>query len=93
MNFFRIFDHTDMFSDDYTGELFTSLRGRLSDSNKNLVTMTLTTLGNLASAMGPAVDKTSKVWLMICFHMLSEFCALKITFVVYYQYREFLQTS
>jgi cytoskeleton-associated protein 5 len=50
-----------MSADDYTGELFTSLRGRLSDSNKNLVTMTLTTLGNLASAMGPAVDKISKV--------------------------------
>ena len=56
-----------MFRDDYTGELFTSLRGRLSDSNKNLVMMTLTTLGNLASAMGPAVDKTSKVFFIIYF--------------------------
>ena len=56
-----------MFLDDHTGELFTSLRGRLSDSNKNLVMMTLTTLGNLASAMGPAVDKTSKVFFINCF--------------------------
>lgn len=43
-----------------TGEMFTSLKGRLCDSNKNLVMMTLTTLGNLACAMGPAADKSSK---------------------------------
>lgn len=43
-----------------TGEMFGSLKGRLCDSNKNLVMMTLTTLGSLASAIGPAVDKSSK---------------------------------
>lgn len=44
-----------------TGELFGALRGRLYDSNKNLVMATLTTLGAIASAMGPAVEKSSKV--------------------------------
>lgn len=43
-----------------TGELFGALKGRLYDSNKNLVMMSLGTLGNLASAMGPAIDKSSK---------------------------------
>ncbi|RHN39552.1 putative VHS domain-containing protein [Medicago truncatula] len=43
-----------------TGELFGSLRGRLYDSNKNVVLATLTTIGNLASAMGQAVEKSSK---------------------------------
>lgn len=43
-----------------TGELFGGLRGRLYDSNKNLVMATLTTLGAVASAMGPAVEKSSK---------------------------------
>ncbi|XP_024030608.1 protein MOR1 [Morus notabilis] len=43
-----------------TAELFGALRGRLSDSNKNLVMATLTCLGNVASAMGPAVEKSSK---------------------------------
>ncbi|XP_068640507.1 protein MOR1-like isoform X2 [Aristolochia californica] len=43
-----------------TGELFGSLRGRLYDSNKNLVMATLTTIGGIATAMGPAVDKSSK---------------------------------
>ncbi|CAI9087519.1 OLC1v1021600C1 [Oldenlandia corymbosa var. corymbosa] len=43
-----------------TGELFGALRGRLSDSNKNLVMATLSTIGGIASSMGPAVDKSSK---------------------------------
>ncbi|XP_057424605.1 protein MOR1 [Lotus japonicus] len=43
-----------------TGELFGALRGRLIDSNKNIVMASLTTLGNVASAMGPAVEKASK---------------------------------
>ncbi|KAJ4702810.1 protein MOR1 [Melia azedarach] len=43
-----------------TGELFGALRGRLYDSNKNLVMATLTTLGAIASAMGSAVEKSSK---------------------------------
>ncbi|KAL4281731.1 hypothetical protein GQ457_03G043050 [Hibiscus cannabinus] len=43
-----------------TGELFGALRGRLYDSNKNLVMATLTTIGNVASAMGPVVEKASK---------------------------------
>ncbi|KAL1343695.1 protein MOR1 isoform X1 [Arachis hypogaea] len=43
-----------------TGELFGALRGRLIDSNKNIVMATLTTIGNVASAMGPAVEKASK---------------------------------
>lgn len=42
-------------------ELFGALKGRLYDSNKNLVMATLTTLGNIASAMGAAVEKSSKV--------------------------------
>ncbi|XP_073101212.1 protein MOR1-like [Elaeis guineensis] len=43
-----------------TGELFAALRGRLCDSNKNLVMATLSTIGGLASAMGPPVEKSSK---------------------------------
>ncbi|KAJ0016894.1 hypothetical protein Pint_11462 [Pistacia integerrima] len=41
-------------------ELFGALKGRLYDSNKNLVMATLTTIGAVASAMGPAVEKSSK---------------------------------
>ncbi|KAK3188824.1 hypothetical protein Dsin_028385 [Dipteronia sinensis] len=43
-----------------TGELFGALKGRLYDSNKNLVMATLTTIGAVASAMGPTVEKSSK---------------------------------
>ncbi|XVF26272.1 hypothetical protein REPUB_Repub14bG0001500 [Reevesia pubescens] len=43
-----------------TGELFGALRGRLYDSNKNLVIATLTTIAGVASALGPAVEKASK---------------------------------
>jgi hypothetical protein len=43
------------------GELFGALKGRLYDSNKNLVMATLTTIGAVASAMGPTVEKSSKV--------------------------------
>ncbi|XWS11460.1 hypothetical protein CRYUN_Cryun37aG0000100 [Craigia yunnanensis] len=43
-----------------TGELFGALRGRLYDSNKNLVMASLTTIGCVASALGPAVEKASK---------------------------------
>ncbi|XP_043688647.1 protein MOR1 isoform X3 [Telopea speciosissima] len=43
-----------------TGELFAALRGRLYDSNKNLIMATLATLGGVASAMGPSVEKASK---------------------------------
>ncbi|XP_073114484.1 protein MOR1 isoform X2 [Elaeis guineensis] len=43
-----------------TAELFAALRGRLFDSNKNLVMATLSTIGSLASAMGPPVEKSSK---------------------------------
>ncbi|XP_062112446.1 protein MOR1-like [Humulus lupulus] len=44
-----------------TAELFGALRGRLGDNNKNLVMATLTCIGNVACAMGPAVEKASKV--------------------------------
>lgn len=43
-----------------TGELFGALRGRLYDSNKKLVMEALSTIGAVASAMGPAVEKASK---------------------------------
>lgn len=43
-----------------TVELFGALRARLFDSNKNLVMTTLTTIGNVASAMGSPVEKSSK---------------------------------
>ncbi|KAG0602469.1 hypothetical protein M758_10G016500 [Ceratodon purpureus] len=43
-----------------TGELFMTLKARLNDSNKNLVMMTLATLGTLATAMGPVIEKHSK---------------------------------
>ncbi|KAJ8426686.1 hypothetical protein Cgig2_018777 [Carnegiea gigantea] len=43
-----------------TGELFGALRGRLYDSNKKLVMEALSTIGSVASAMGPPVEKASK---------------------------------
>ncbi|XP_045825413.1 protein MOR1-like isoform X3 [Trifolium pratense] len=43
-----------------TGDLFGAPRGRLNDSNKNQVMATLTTIGNVASAMRQAVEKSSK---------------------------------
>ncbi|XP_051126055.1 protein MOR1 [Andrographis paniculata] len=43
-----------------TGELLGALRGRLHDSNKNLIMATLSTVGALASAMGQPIEKTSK---------------------------------
>ncbi|KAL6992610.1 Protein MICROTUBULE ORGANIZATION 1 [Sarracenia purpurea var. burkii] len=43
-----------------TVELFGALRGRLYDSNKNLILATLSTVGAVAFAMGPAVEKSSK---------------------------------
>ncbi|KMZ71606.1 Protein MOR1, partial [Zostera marina] len=43
-----------------TVELFVSIRGRLYDSNKNLIMATLATIGCIASAMGPAIEKSSK---------------------------------
>lgn len=46
-------------------ELFGALRARLYDSNKNLVMATLTTVGGVATAMGPAVEKSSKVCCLI----------------------------
>eukprot|EP00898_Chlorokybus_atmophyticus_P007131 jgi/Chlat1/7419/Chrsp6S09189 len=42
------------------GELFTALKARLADSNKNLTATALNTLSNLATAMGPGVEKASK---------------------------------
>ncbi len=42
-----------------------ALKARLYDSNKNLVTVTLGTLGFMAAAMGPTIDKHSKVLLSI----------------------------
>lgn len=47
------------------GDLFGALKGRLHDSNKNLIMSTLSTIGALASAMGPPVEKSSKV--LFCF--------------------------
>ncbi|XP_077214159.1 protein MOR1-like [Tasmannia lanceolata] len=43
-----------------TVELLGALKGRLYDSNKNLVMATLAAIGGIASAMGPAVEKSSK---------------------------------
>lgn len=43
-----------------TGELFGALKGRLYDSNKNLIMATLSTIGGVAYAVGAAVEKSSK---------------------------------
>lgn len=43
-------------------ELVGALRGRLYDSNKNLIMATLSTIGSVASAMGPPIEKASKVY-------------------------------
>lgn len=57
-------------------ELFGALRGRLYDSNKNLIMATLSTLGGVASAMGPAVEKSSKVFSCFCFFTSIDFSSL-----------------
>ncbi|KAJ0485165.1 putative armadillo-like helical protein [Helianthus annuus] len=44
-----------------TVELFGALRAQLYDSNKNLITATLTSISALASAMGPVVAKANNV--------------------------------
>ncbi|KAJ7975023.1 protein MOR1 [Quillaja saponaria] len=44
-----------------TVELLGALRGQLCDSNKKIVMATLTTIGNVASAMGPAIENSGKV--------------------------------
>ncbi|GKB14127.1 protein MOR1 [Tanacetum coccineum] len=41
-------------------ELFGALRSGLYDSNKNLIMATLTSINGLESAMGPAIEKSSK---------------------------------
>ncbi|GJU59656.1 protein MOR1 isoform X1 [Tanacetum coccineum] len=43
-----------------TVKLFGALRSRLYDSNKNLIMATLTSINGLESAMGPAIEKSSK---------------------------------
>ncbi|KAG6392223.1 hypothetical protein SASPL_146436 [Salvia splendens] len=43
-----------------TGDLFGALKGRLHDSNKNLIIATLSTISALATAMGQPVEKSSK---------------------------------
>lgn len=55
------FNVTSFFLLNCVGELFGALRGRLYDSNKNLIMATLSTFAGVASAMGPAVEKSSKV--------------------------------
>ncbi|KAK3018876.1 hypothetical protein RJ639_004441 [Escallonia herrerae] len=50
----------DLFCLIWIMELFGALRGRLYDSNKNIVMATLSTIGGVAYAMGPAVEKSSK---------------------------------
>ncbi|KAI4304346.1 hypothetical protein MLD38_039873 [Melastoma candidum] len=43
-----------------TGELLGALRGRLYDSNKNLIMSGLSTIAGVASAMGPPIEKSCK---------------------------------
>eukprot|EP00850_Spirogloea_muscicola_P001145 SM000004S15015 [mRNA] locus=s4:723804:739200:- [translate_table: standard] len=44
-----------------TGELFISLKTRLSDSNKNLAIMAMATLGHLAGALGASSERYTKL--------------------------------
>uniref|UniRef100_A0A7N1A6B8 TOG domain-containing protein n=1 Tax=Kalanchoe fedtschenkoi TaxID=63787 RepID=A0A7N1A6B8_KALFE len=55
-----------------TAELLGALRGRLNDSNKNLVMATLNTFGLMASAMGPPFDKATKGMLLDVLKCLSD---------------------
>lgn len=61
-------------------ELFGSLRGRLYDSNKNLVMATMSTIGGIASAMGPAVEKSSKVYM---FNLRTSTSSYKFYILIY----------
>ncbi|CAM8905774.1 unnamed protein product [Rhodiola kirilowii] len=55
-----------------TAELIGALRGRLNDSNKNLVMATLNTFGAMASAMGLPFDKATKGMLLDVLKCLSD---------------------
>ena len=59
----------------FSVELFGALRARLYDSNKNLIITTLTCISGLASAMGAAVEKSSKVHL-ICLPSTLKFISM-----------------
>ncbi|KAJ0670175.1 putative armadillo-like helical protein [Helianthus annuus] len=50
-------------------ELFGALRARLYDSNKNLITATLTSISALASAIGPGVEKANNVNRYVYLHL------------------------
>lgn len=75
------------------GELFGALKGRLYDSNKNLIMATLNAIGSVASAMGPPVEKSSKVIILPNtdhFHIpFMYFILLKLD--VLFSYRGFFQ--
>jgi cytoskeleton-associated protein 5 len=45
------------------GDLISALKGRLNDSNKNLVMQTLDIIGTIAVAMGPPFERVSKILL------------------------------
>lgn len=62
-------------------ELFGALRGRLYDSNKNLIMSTLSTIGGIASAMGLPVEKASKVCIYLLFGASSSHSYL--TFILF----------
>ena len=44
-----------------TGDLFSALKGRMSDSNRNLTAQALRVVTKLASAMGQPIDKQGRV--------------------------------
>ena len=54
------------------GDLPGALKGRLADTNKNLVVTTLNILASIATAMGPAVKKYLPVLGSAIIHVLSD---------------------
>lgn len=42
------------------GDLFSALKGRMADSNKNLTAQALILLGKVAKAMGKPIDRTAR---------------------------------
>ena len=57
----KILEESNFSIESSVGELMPALRARLADTNKNLIATSLSTLGLLSRAMGPSVDKYTKL--------------------------------
>jgi len=57
----KILEENNFSIEPSVGDLMPALRARLADTNKNLIVAALSTLGLLSRAMGPGIDKHTKL--------------------------------